>query len=140
MSSEIMNFSYKFITSGLSIYIYDMFTGLNNYKSMYDALTFGFSSGIGELLVNNFFTPKAILGLSSNPQTNQMINSYLIKPVLSTLLYSYLYDSWYRDKFSNISSDLRGKNSNYMVSYVLNIVSDMVSDPLWSMFGWKRYA
>ena len=138
MSSEIMNFSYKFITSGLSIYIYDMVTGLNNYKSMYDALTFGFSSGIGELLVNNFFTPKAILGLSSNPQTNQMINSYLIKPVLSTLLYSYLYDSWYRDKFSNISSDLRSKNSNYMVSYVLNIVSDMVSDPLFSLLGWGR--
>ncbi len=139
MSNEIMNFTAKFAIGSLTIYAYDMVTGLDNSKSMNDALIFGFSSGIGELLVNNFFTPKAILGLSSNPQTNSMINSYLIKPVLATLLYSYLYDSWYRDKYNGNAYNLRSKNTNYIVSYVSNIIADMTANPIWNMLGWKSY-
>ena len=135
--SEIMNFSTKFVSSGLVMFVYDMVTGLDNGKSMYDALVFGGSSGLIDILVNNFFTPKAILGLSSNPQTNTMVNSYLVKPLLTTLLYSYLYDTWYRQKYSNNAYDLRSQNTNYMVAYVLKVVSDMVTNPLYSLFGWS---
>ncbi len=134
---EIYQFSTKFIVAGGSMYVFDLVMGLNNNKSMYDALIFGGAAGITDILVNNFFSSKSILGLSSNPQSNNFINNYLIKPVITVLIYTYLYDSWYRYNYVNAANDLRNKNNNYLTAYGLSILSDLIKDPVYSLFGWN---
>lgn len=137
MTTDLLQFSNKFIFNGAFLYIFDLTMGLSNNKSMYDALNFGLSSGLIEILVNRIIKNDFVPGLSQAPSDHKMLKSYIIKPALISLLYGYMYDSWYRDKYSSNNLDLRSKNENYLLSFVLSGLVNFVNNPLMSLFGWN---
>ena len=135
MYSQLVTSISKGTIAGLSVYVYDMILNLSNTKSFVDAYTLGFSISTVDFLVCQFFHSNNVFGLSNSE--SKYINMYIVKPLLSAVVYEYFYNSYYNSKFSNNNLDNHSKNELYAIGALLSIFSEFATSPLLSMIGIK---
>ena len=105
---------------------------------MYDGLLFGVTDGLVEILANKLIKNDYIPGVSKSPSENNWMKNYVLKPAITSLLYTYLYNSWYKNMYSSNNLDLRWTNENYIFWFIGSGLTNFLNAPLMSLFGWQN--
>ena len=62
----------------------------------------------------------------------------LTEPMVSALIYVYLYDKMVYSSYYNIYSNQRGSTNNFLTSATINILIRFIENPILSFWGWKN--
>lgn len=126
---------HKYLSKGIlsfgAIWLYDYFVegrGLDFVKS--DGLTFTVSNLAGLLSSDLLFE---FLNLNKSGTVGM-----LTEPMISSLIYMYLYNDMVYSKYFNTYSNQRGTTSNFLTAATINILVRFIENPLLSFWGWKN--
>lgn len=78
----------------------------------------------------NLLIPQSSSLFGSTTNT-QMIENYIINPGLSSFIYNYLFDNYYRNQY-NLANNRTG-NMNYLVSFGASFASEYFESPILSL-------
>lgn len=134
--NDLLNYISKFGLSFTTTFLYDTVSGLSNSKAITDATTLAFSFATVDILVNNLFKGWNVFNMGSNEQ--KWLNERILTPLVSALVYDYLYSSYYKEKFVNLSGDNHSKYETWILGFVVSNITNMINNPVMSLLGWHQ--
>ena len=117
--NDLISAAGQFGVGFIATYAYDMMSSLPSNKCLTDGLVAGTSFAVVDVLVTNLFKNMSIPGVS-DIKTQHYLNTFVIKPVLSALLYSYLYESYYLPQYAGNNADSHSKNKLFHQPVIIN--------------------
>lgn len=126
---------HKYLSKGIlsfgAIGLYDYFVENRSFDFVKtDGLTFTVANLVGLLSSDLLFE---FLNLSKSGTVGM-----LTEPLVSSLIYMYLYNNMVYAKYYNLYTNQRGSTNNFLTSATLNILVKFIENPLLSFWGWKN--
>jgi len=132
-SSTLLSMLAEPLLAGGLLLGYNAFLGSGvNTASLMDATYLAASDWISNTLTTLFFTPSSTLSTIFGTQANATyIESNFIVPILTSLLYTYAYDNYYKSQFNVVTN--RTTNYSYIVSFAASFISSLYSGSIYNL-------
>jgi len=132
-SSSLLSLLSEPLLTGALLLTYNTFTGSGvTQQSLMDAAYLSAANLVANVLNNLFFASSSTLTtLFGTTANTTMIEQSFIIPILTSIMYVYAYDHYYRQTY-NLSGN-RTSNMSYIISFITTAISDMYAGSIFSL-------
>jgi len=97
-------------------------------RALMDSLYIGGSTLASNVLVETF-VPAASTVFGSNTTS---LTQYVVEPVMSSIIYGYLYNNFFRQQFNTVTN--RNGNMNMFISAAIDLITQYFQPTLTALF------